>query len=77
MNTPKLFQFPNGNTVDLNQVQITSHIYFRYHNLQDKKDFFIKLYFITGGEHEFYLGDIQDEAERFHESLVYRWGQDK
>lgn len=79
MNTPKLFQFPNTVTVDLNQIQVVGHVYFRlkWQRVTDGKAFFLKLTFIRGGEVEFYLGEIEEDAEKTQRQVIDRWAQDK
>lgn len=79
MSIPKLFQFPNTATVDLNQIQAVSHVYFRlkWQRVTDGKAFFLKLTFIRGGEVEFYLGEVEEDAMNTQRQVIDRWMLDK
>lgn len=79
MSAPKLFQFPNTVTVDLNQIQKTSHVYFRYANARvtDCRAFFIKLRFHNGAEEEFYISDDEAGSKETQRLLIDRWASDK
>lgn len=77
MSTPKLFEFPGGEVLDLNELYAVSNIYPTGDAEQQQYHIRVYLRIDPDSQYEYYMGDTREKAAQEKRALIHRWASDK